>query len=89
MGTLSLAPPQFPGFSLWSMRPTGDGGNDVSMIQESDCGVGVEGKVSAGVGRGGGCLLPSSRYEGVGSSCWAGSCSAPPAGASFSLKTQL
>nr|XP_021524808.1 probable phospholipid-transporting ATPase IIA [Aotus nancymaae] len=24
----------------------GDGGNDVSMIQESDCGVGVEGKVS-------------------------------------------
>lgn len=23
----------------------GDGGNDVSMIQEADCGVGVEGKV--------------------------------------------
>uniref|UniRef100_A0A452VJN6 Phospholipid-transporting ATPase n=1 Tax=Ursus maritimus TaxID=29073 RepID=A0A452VJN6_URSMA len=28
----------------------GDGGNDVSMIQESDCGVGVEGKVSEGAG---------------------------------------
>lgn len=27
---------------LW---PAGDGGNDVSMIQEADCGVGVEGKV--------------------------------------------
>jgi magnesium-transporting ATPase (P-type) len=26
--------------------PVGDGGNDVSMIQEADCGVGVEGKVS-------------------------------------------
>lgn len=24
---------------------SGDGGNDVSMIQEADCGVGVEGKV--------------------------------------------
>ena len=31
---------------VWSVRPAGDGGNDVSMIQESDCGVGVEGKVS-------------------------------------------
>uniref|UniRef100_A0A8C2PDE6 Phospholipid-transporting ATPase n=1 Tax=Capra hircus TaxID=9925 RepID=A0A8C2PDE6_CAPHI len=29
---------------VWSVRPAGDGGNDVSMIQESDCGVGVEGK---------------------------------------------
>lgn len=32
--------------ALRSVRPAGDGGNDVSMIQESDCGVGVEGKVS-------------------------------------------
>lgn len=50
MGILFLASPQFPGFSLWCVWPTGDGGNDVSMIQESDCGVGVEGKVSEGVG---------------------------------------
>lgn len=26
----------------------GDGGNDVSMIQEADCGVGVEGRVRLG-----------------------------------------
>lgn len=38
--------PNPPGFSLRSVCPSGDGGNDVSMIQESDCGVGVEGKVS-------------------------------------------
>lgn len=24
---------------------TGDGGNDVSMIQAADCGIGIEGKV--------------------------------------------
>lgn len=41
------------------MWPTGDGGNDVSMIQESDCGVGVEGKVSVGAGHGG--LLAAER----------------------------
>ena len=26
---------------------TGDGGNDVSMIQAADCGIGIEGKVMA------------------------------------------
>lgn len=30
---------------LWLFSLSGDGGNDVSMIQEADCGVGVEGKV--------------------------------------------
>lgn len=25
----------------------GDGGNDVSMIQAADCGIGIEGKVKA------------------------------------------
>lgn len=30
---------------LFVLCPAGDGGNDVSMIQEADCGVGVEGKV--------------------------------------------
>nr|XP_036863158.1 probable phospholipid-transporting ATPase IIA [Manis javanica] len=39
----------------------GDGGNDVSMIQESDCGVGVEGKVSR-------CTLPFSLAQAVFSS---------------------
>ncbi|KAF2983717.1 hypothetical protein EK904_006693 [Melospiza melodia maxima] len=29
---------------LFVLCPAGDGGNDVSMIQEADCGVGVEGK---------------------------------------------
>ncbi len=28
---------------------TGDGGNDVSMIQAADCGIGIEGKVKASV----------------------------------------
>lgn len=46
VGVVFPASPQFPGLSLWSLCPAGDGGNDVSMIQESDCGVGVEGKVS-------------------------------------------
>lgn len=28
---------------------TGDGGNDVSMIQAADCGIGIEGKVKSSV----------------------------------------
>lgn len=28
---------------------SGDGGNDVSMIQAADCGIGIEGKVKTGV----------------------------------------
>lgn len=27
----------------------GDGGNDVSMIQAADCGIGIEGKVKASI----------------------------------------
>lgn len=38
--------PNLPAFLSGPCAPSGDGGNDVSMIQESDCGVGVEGKVS-------------------------------------------
>lgn len=51
MGAACLASLRLPGFSLWPVWPAGDGGNDVSMIQESDCGVGVEGKVSSQAGR--------------------------------------
>lgn len=28
---------------------TGDGGNDVSMIQAADCGIGIEGKVKPSI----------------------------------------
>lgn len=46
MVSLRLPCPHIPTSPLWSVCSAGDGGNDVSMIQESDCGVGVEGKVS-------------------------------------------
>ncbi len=39
--------PVVSGSSLAVFSFSGDGGNDVSMIQEADCGVGVEGKVRA------------------------------------------
>lgn len=39
--------PAVSGSSLAVFSFSGDGGNDVSMIQEADCGVGVEGKVRA------------------------------------------
>lgn len=48
MCELSLSSLYVPTSPLCSVCCTGDGGNDVSMIQESDCGVGVEGKVSVG-----------------------------------------
>lgn len=57
------------------------------MIQESDCGVGVEGKVSAGAGRRGRWPLPAAWGHGVRSLYWVGSYSSLLAGAAFSLKT--
>lgn len=79
-GVLFLASLPISRFSLWSVRPAGDGGNDVSMIQESDCGVGVEGKVSAGCGG-----VGAAGCGGAG----AGRCSASLRGTSFPLETQL
>lgn len=31
---------------MFFVADSGDGGNDVSMIQAADCGVGIEGKVN-------------------------------------------
>lgn len=47
-----LKSPLVPHVESWHLRGfcflLGDGGNDVSMIQEADCGVGVEGRVRLG-----------------------------------------
>lgn len=52
-------PPPTPGELVPCLRasvpppapvPTGDGGNDVSMIQAADCGIGIEGKVRVPLG---------------------------------------
>lgn len=34
------------GKNFWCVGPSGDGGNDVSMIQAAHCGIGIEGKVN-------------------------------------------
>lgn len=78
VGAALLASPRLPGFSLRPVWPTGDGGNDVSMIQESDCGVGVEGKVSS-QGR-----PPCGRWAVECSQ--AGGCPAPLPGSPFPLR---
>lgn len=39
--------------------PPGDGGNDVSMIQAADCGIGIEGKVRVPSGHRVVCVLPA------------------------------